>query len=316
MKNVLKVLAVLLAVALTACGGGGGGGTAGLTYDGVSTQATITSDNAADLASLAYFGSELTAPLPLSLSGSLDAPASPSPVLPALTHLIQDLPGKIDLGQLGNETSRAVMSIPSMKEQCEVSGSMTISGTYDMVTGAIDANISMSSCNTGDGVIMNGAIKINALGVSDLYNPTFTDFTVTFNRLAYEFVYDGDEIILDGTATSWYDDVKSAQIMQMNMVLQQVSTSLMAELENYTIEIADLGASQAVTISGRVYESDSGYFDITTEQPILVDAYGQPTEGIYKIVGSGGTWARVDFSLPGEVGSYGDGSGQLGTFAL
>lgn len=319
MKNVLKVLLLIFVAALTACGGGGGGSSS-LVYDGESTPATITAENASDLAALAYYGSQLAEPLPLSMSQTVSsASGSPMPVLQEVVDVVSGLPKKIDLTMLNDNVTRATMSIPASTEQCGFdgnSGTMTVSGTFDMETGAVNAKIAFSNCDSGDGVVMNGSIGVQAAGIDDLEDPDFTDFTVTFNRLSYEFIEDGQEIILDGTAVGSVDNVSSAQIMTLNLVMMETSSGQMAKVEDYTVSVVDNFDYQEVSISGRIYDSSYGYIDITTVEPILTD-FGNPYQGIYRIDGADGTWATVDFSIEvGPQGAYGAGAEELGTFSI
>ncbi|HKJ05301.1 MAG TPA: hypothetical protein VJ974_06885 [Geopsychrobacteraceae bacterium] len=314
--NRLLMLAATV-VLLSACGGGGGG-SATVSYDGITAQATVTEENAADLAALAYYGSELSDPLPISALQVVSSDGEATSVLPQLVDMIGALPERITVNQLSDNATFAAMAIPAFTEPCEISGNMTISGTFDEFTGALNATLSMASCNSGGGVVMDGTMLLNASGIADIGNPEFATYSVTFKHLTYDFVADNDSIVLDGTALSWFDNVQSAQIMQINMIMQQVGTSLKAKLEDYTVSVVDVGMEQQVSISGRIYESTVGYIDLSTLQPIMVDIYGEPCQGVYRIEGAGGTWAEVDFSiLTGDQGTYGDDSNNmLGTFYL
>lgn len=317
MKTLVGLLLVVFVLVLSACGGGGGGSSAAVNYDGISAQATVTSENAADLTALAYYGSELSNPLPLSAVQVTSSIGDAVPVLTKLVALVSTLPGKIDVDQLIANSSRAAMTMPAFTEQCQVSGSMTISGTFDDVTGALNATLSMTSCNSGGGVIMGGTLLLNASGIADIENTDLTTYTVTFKQLTYDFIDDNDSIVLNGTALSWFDAAQSAQVMQINMVMQEVGTSLQAKLENYTVSVSEVGMEEQVSIAGRIYESTVGYIDVSTLQPIMVNMYGEPYQGVYHIDGAGGTWAEVDFSiLSGDQGTYGDDTGELGTFYL
>lgn len=316
MNRFFMLMLAATVVLLSACGGGGGG-SATVSYDGVTAQATVTSDNAADLAELAYYGSQLSDPLPLASVQASSGGGEPAPVLPEIFDLISSLPEKIDADYLSENVAKAAITMPAFTEPCEISGSMSISGTFDDVTGALNANLSMASCNSGDGVIMDGTLLLGAMGIADIENPVFSTFTVTFKHLTYEFVDGNDSILLEGTASSWYDNDQTAQVMQINMIMQQVGTSLQAKLENYTVSVVEMGMEQQVSISGRIYESTVGYIDLSTLQPIMVDMYGEPYQGIYRIEGAGGTWAEVDFSIgTGNQGILGDATGELGTFSL
>lgn len=319
MKAIQRMLLVLLALlALTACGGGGGGSSS-LVYDGVTTQATITGENAADLAALAYYGSQLNDPLPLSVAPMPEvASGTAVPVLQEVASTVSQLPGQIDVASLGGTAVRVTTSIPAFTEPCEVSGSMTISGTFDNELGTINAKIVFNSCNSGEDVILNGSIGLNASGITDPYDPEFVDYTVDFRKLSYQFIEDGQEIVLDGTAVGSMDSATSTMLMTLNMVMQDSVTGQMVKLVDYKISIVEnLDYSQEVTISGQIYESTSGYFNVVTLSPILVDTYGDPYEGVYRIDGANSTWAKVDFSITtGAQGSYGEGETELGIFFL
>lgn len=313
-------LLILSTVLLTACGGGGGGGGGGsdqITYDGVRTQATIDDENAAELAELAYTGSELGEQSMVfsAVETSSGQPAAAStPLIPKLTNIFLGLPDRLASGIDNPLYARTVTSI-SESSGCTGGGNVSISGSWDDVAGTLNATINFNSC-TENGETMTGPIDISASGLdSDAYgDPVFNnvEISVSFKNMSYSSA--DENLTISGGATM---SINSDSVrMSMTMEMRDNRTGLLAKVENYTMNVVDMVNHSEIGISGKVYRSDIGYVELSTTTAIRVDIYGEPYEGVFRIDGANGTWAEVDFSLQVPQGTWGDATGTLGTFSI
>lgn len=308
MKNVFKILTVMFVALLAACGGGGGGGgSSSLTYDGVSTQATITADNASDLAAMAFYGSELNDMLPAVSSVQGDVvPAASSPNLVwDLSQMILDLPERIASSSSVNVST--ALDLSEGGPECSVSGSVSQTFSMDPSSGDITAKLKFSSCNDGEGYIANGTMSM-------IMDAQLTSLLVDLDYFSMEFLAENEKITIDGVIN--VSLLAASDTLTMNLIARDDTSGEMLKLVNYEVVIMDMGSYEEMTVSGEVYRSDVGFVVLTTEVPIEVNySTGEPVAGVYLIKGDLGTWAEVDFSL-NPNGSYGEGDVVLGYFSI
>jgi hypothetical protein len=308
MNKVFGLVLVVLVTVLTACGGGGGGGGSSLSYEGLTTHAVISDEQtAADLSEQAFYGSDLDDALPIySLQGSGSSSAVPLPVIQELAGLAFEFPNRVVIP----DTAQVMTASSTATEGCYNSGgTVSFSGTETETH--IDAKASFSNCDPlGDGTIFNGKFSIEAT-LDNLGNPS--DYSISVGLFSIEWPYQNKKIILDGTMNG--SSVDGTDSLTMNLVLSDTSSGQMIKLENYQLTLKDMSNHYAMSISGKIFGSEHGYFVLSTKQEILLNYYSEePYEGVFRIAGGEGTWAEYDFST--AQGTFGDANGQLGTFNL
>lgn len=297
MISVFSVFGFILAAFLPSCGGGGGGGGGSgpkiepaIPYAGVTDPAQITADHALDLVSGAAMGMQYA-----------DAPND------SLTKLnrSRDLGGTSVLQVLEGvvsatlEQSRAARSALGRQVDEPIPGDCTgyadVTGSVNDETGAFDLNISFHNYSDDCVLTMSGRTNQTGAVTQDLQ---ITHLTVTSEALE---VSEGDvRVSLSGVYGIDYRQVPVR--LDMDVVLRDESTGKTYWLNDYVMLLSDvIGVpSQQMTIeSGRYYDPDLGYVEITTQQPLLV-AYGEefPYEGVLIFTGALNGALRVTALTP------------------
>ena len=74
------------------------------------------------------------------------------------------------------------------------------------------------------------------------------------------------------------------------MMIQDGGTGRVCQVENYQMAITDWGSYAVFTISGRFYDPDYGYVDLTTPSPLFMGYYDDyPYAGQLVLTGENGT---------------------------
>lgn len=333
MKNTFRLLsAVLIAgslMSLSACGGGGGGGGDSftpITYTGATTAATIDNNNADELVTLAYTGSDLGNLMPLARATDGGAAVVvPVPMLQSLTSLSRALLGYASNLPLETVPPAAAISIPAETQNCASAGSMTMSGTWDNVNGTISVDISFSACNQGE-AILNGEASmflssnlVDADGFPDLLNSTIITTSQTYRNLSMTFLT-GASMTVYGAIGMEINQAGANDVIDMTMglVMRDGATGFTSKVENYHVIVTDYLTYEKINIvSARIYDYIHGFVDVSTPTPLQDDGIAQyPYLGILRLVGDNGSWAEVDFSFLTPQVTGNDGLVGFGPFDL
>ena len=131
-KILTKSLTLIATLLLVACsGGGGGGGDSGVTYSGKTTPAVIVDTNSKTLAE---------GPITGSSTGTLfgvvsdEQEVQPNPTILDVARILSNSVTQLDISPSSSTLSGAIVSDSDI-EQCLGSGSISISFSYDDVTG-------------------------------------------------------------------------------------------------------------------------------------------------------------------------------------
>ena len=270
-----------------ACGGGGGGdsgtsGSSGIQYTGLTSPALITEQNASDLALSAYEG----------YSGSslaVNSVGTPSGVNNSFYKQI------IKIASIGSDyklnSSMATGAVQSDSETVSgpCGGRRTISLTIDDVTGDYSGSITFDNyCDGGD--VTNGTATVS--GKIDLVTESFFNMNLSTNSINVKS--GSDSITFKGQLIINYQTGSLGLTMTLYMrddVAQKVFW-----IDNFTISAVDGGTYIDVTISGRFYQPNYGYVDLTTTNPIRqYDSALYPSSGILIITGASNTKAQLVF---------------------
>ena len=299
MKNSLRVkyvvLAVLLAVSLTACGGGGGGGggsPAGISYTGLTTQAMIDENNAEDLTTGAYQGGHTGAAI--GGVGAIQAWETGPVGRPRMLKVSQVLEGSLRQMDLMSRSGGIFVGAiytesGTIDGNCGGNASFTVS--VDDETGDFSGSITFNSyCN--DGVTISGAASFS--GQVDLYTEELLEFSFSFDNLTG--TSGSDSFTLDGDIS--FDNTVSPATMTMTMLVQDNSTGKVYKVE-YTMTLTEEANYVDVEVFGTYFDPDYGYVFITTTTPLCIyDGDDYPSDGAIVVTGStgiagGSTMARL-----------------------
>lgn len=290
------VMAVLLAVSLTACGGGGGGGggaPATMAYTGLSSQAAIDENNAQDLTTGAYQGGQIgdlfggIGAIEAIESGPIGQPRAVKVAL-----VLEDSLHKVDLtSRAGGPSVGAVASDSGVIDgNCGGNASFTI--RVDDQTGAFSGSLTFNNyCE--DGVSIAGAV--NYAGTVNLNTDELTNFSFSFDNLTANS--GSDAYTLDGDIS--FANADASDTLTMTMLLKDNNTAKVYKLENYTMTLTGSVSHVDFDGSGTYFDPDYGYVTISTDAPFRIyDSDVWPSEGILVATGNtgiagGSTMARL-----------------------
>lgn len=263
---------------LTACGGGGGGsGGAPVSYAGKTTQAKVTEENSGTLASDALnFGQGRGGTIPFNKpAGAGTTNAS----IPKLYELAQRAITK----QSNAFSANKPVGFPEEVESGECGGRSVINGTVDDENGDFDITVRFENFCEG-GWTFSGNMTVQGNGNS-------RSLTITVNNLT---VSDGTvSTTMDGTMTANVNSLTSSS-MTMDIAIRDNGSGRTFKLENYSVSSRLRSGAINITISGRFYNPEEGYIDLSTPQTLRIlsgDLY--PSSGILEAQGSDGTKTRL-----------------------
>lgn len=139
------------------------------------------------------------------------------------------------------------------------------------------------------GVKINGSATIT--GTFDFDSETLSSMTLSYNALD---IYFYDEVIYGITLTgslSWDSNNESGtDTMSMNMALLDQEDDKTYWFKSYeTVTYYENDVASQVTVTGRFYDHDYGYVDLSASIPM------SQSERPWLLTGDSGTWARVLF---------------------
>ena len=285
-------------------GNGGGDGSTGLSYTGVTSQATVDGDNAQALTEDALSGGST------SFGGGGVAGATTSgtqkvqkPIKLAL--MMKNLVGKIRISPPTG--GGAVGAIQSMSDTIEGSGggSADFSISVDTVTGVFSGSITFNSFSEV-GVTYDGSAGFSGVAIfeGEEYQGYIDSFTfdydsVTCTSFGTSFTIDGT-MAFEGFYYEW-----PYPWVTMNMVYRDDGTGKIYRMENFVInfDLGWLGSEDDgiyYAIEGTFYHPDYGYVTLTTPTwfwQYVYDAYPSYEGELYATgaIGSegGNTYARL-----------------------
>lgn len=267
-------------------------------YKGKTSIATVSSDNAEDLTMGGYFGGQLGT----IISG--DSKASQGGIKKnfRLLQIVQS----IKQSTMGMEISKNEGQSKAVARQVNhvENGSDGGAASYVMDVNDSTGNFSGSATYanySSDGVILNGSATIT--GTLDIDTEIISDMTLTFNALIINFG-DPSRATLTGTL-SWDNNYETdTDTMTMNITLLDQEDGKTYWFNSYEITTnyeTDSLSGFFQTITGRFYDHDYGYVNISTPiplftyVPLISDADGWDPLGMLLFSGDSGTWTRLVF---------------------
>ena len=274
MREVQTSMILALALALAACGGGGGGsgGAAAsggnVTYTGATAPAVITSTNANALAGDVIGGNRATGTL--AVTGAVAA-ASKGPRVVRAMSLISAKMNQVTKSAAAHPgiVSGAVTSV-SQTINCTISGTASVSGSIDNVTGIGSLTFTFNRCREATGTL-NGSMTVAVNGY-DVTNSVITDGSISFS--AFTFSDGVTTVTMSGKLTDRLNQVTSTRTQTANFVAMDSASGQQIKLQNFQLVTVlspswVLPTSYTLQISGRIYDSAYGYVDVRTTSPLV-----------------------------------------------
>src|SRR6185369_12764995 len=302
----LTILFCLLAF-LAGCGGGGSdsaksGGVVdpASSFKGVITAATPTSANAEDLAMGSFGGGSIAAAIrSVAKTGENSAEATRNRPVLQLVQVLKlsarrmEIPQKAALFRKPPQSAlaKSVGRQSNYQLQGDSGGTATYALDVNDSTGSFFGTVVYKGYNS-KGIIIDGTTEV--LGTMDVDRQQLSRLTLSFRSLSLQS--GNSTLFLTGSLSWGFNFVSSTETLSMNMVLQVQSSAKTYWFNNYELVTVYSGNSLTLTISGRYYDHDCGYVDLTTETP-LVATYGShwPSQGVLKSSGKNGNWVRLNF---------------------
>ena len=265
------LLGIITLGLLYGCGGGGSGGgggnntSGGVTYNGNTDPAEITSANSKEMANSTLNASDNGAFGGLS-ANSQNAVRN----IRASAHIAaQKL---IDIQKFVNgQRSIQGQARPMEVQDCD-------SGTMDIT----DTAVEFDNCRLGD-ITFDGGFSISG-----------TESNATFSYDNLRITGPGLDIEFGGTAV--FVSSGNTETITMNTVFIDRVEGVTFRTDDYVIVITENNDGTITeTINGRVYHSDYGYVDITTTTPIFYDSEfaSYPSAGQIVVEGNSNSKIRM-----------------------
>lgn len=303
------IVLISLAVILTGCSGGGGGSARSgelvdpsSSFKGIISKAVPKVANAEALAIGGFSSTSIATSLHgVAKTTGNGAAKSPDnrPVLQLARILKQsvrrmELPQKAVLLRKQSPASSESKSA-GRTSNYQLQGSNGGTADYSMdindATGSFFGTIVFKGF-AADGVIIDGTSEL--LGTFDANRQQFSRFTLSFRSLAFRAA--DFTVSLTGSLSWGFNFTSDTETLSMNMVLMDQSSNRTYWYNNYEMVTVYSGTGLTQTITGRYYDHDHGYVDLTTRTP-LVATYGNewPSQGSLAFSGDLGRWVRLNF---------------------
>lgn len=280
---------------LAACGGGGGGGggpAVPASYTGLTSPAVVNSATAPTLVSGAWDGGMATDSV-LTVTPFSTQAADPQPGgMIDLTRRLKDLFLQIPLAKRAVAKPAVVLTEP-FPFDCGGSGSFTID--LNETSGAFAGQLSFDSyCSQG--TVISGIINVS--GQANPADGNLTLLQLVFNNLSVSDATSSGAIT-EGSATFAFTPGGLSETDTFNYVLRDNLLLKTYWINNYVMLINYGSVSDDVRVTGRYYDSDLGFVDISTLRSLLVSLDPLPSEGILLFSGQA-SQARLSFT-PGQT---------------
>ncbi|MGE5838714.1 MAG: hypothetical protein ACM34H_02185 [Deltaproteobacteria bacterium] len=286
-----NALLLIVSFALRAgCGGGGGGDAAapvGLTYAGLTSQATVTDANAQALTAEAYEGGNSGTAIELfaGVASEGERPIRHSRLF-RFASTLKEAMLQMDVTSVAgdpvaNAVQQASETIQGDPNRCtEGPGSATFTMNYDDVTGAFTGTMAFNGlCGAGDTI--SGAARFS--GQVNPVSGEMLHFGFSFDNLTLSS--DVDSITIAGTLSM--DGQSIPAVATMDILLKDNVTTEVYWVNNYTLQITEGPGYKEIEASGRFYHPGHGYVIVSTLEPLVVyDADGSPSSGVLLVEGT------------------------------
>jgi hypothetical protein len=287
----LCVPLLLLTLGISGCNGGGGGSSSSSAsvqapvYSGNTKAAVITTDNSITLAAN-VIGSSSTGLIVAAGIVAEQQPAQTPDLVQLGPRLSNDL--RATLNRVASNLSSGVQSVTgasvSVNETlpCDLSGTVSVSGSLDDITGTGTLCFTFDSCQDIDGWL-NGQATFRIDAYDAAYD-FFTDTTISFTALQVKDTY--YDVTLSGSLRSQVTIFSNREQLSGSYVARDNTSGELAKLENLAV-IVDYNSVlypsyyNLSILSGRIFDSIEGYVDVAATAPWFFATLTQdfPTSG-------------------------------------
>lgn len=285
---------------LAACGGGGGGGGGGPTvpasYTGLTNQAVLTNGNALILVGGAWDGGVVSdgaaGVVPLTSQTKAKVPV----VLLKFTGQLKDL--VLQTRPTDRAVAQLAVAVPIDPLIGNCGGSATFTMDLNEVNGAFTGQITFDNyCTLG----APNSVVAGVLSFSGQANPL--DGFVSLLELGFNSLTLSDatsnpsfsRTITEGTASFTFAADSLSEVDSLNYVLRDNLQPKTYWVNDYVMLITYGQVSDEVGLSGRYYNSDFGYVDISTLSPLLISLDPLPNGGVLLFSGQA-SQAKLSFT--------------------
>lgn len=293
LKRIAAAASVCTVTALfAACGGGGGGGGGGL-YSGKTTPANITADSVkSTLASVTDVFPSCSA------TGVTKTALERTPVLSVIKIAQKMLPPTVAKKSGKSVALLSTTAPPAKNGDCggtlsyptysHAGGTTTMSVKWD--------NYCTTDSSTGNKTTLNGTLSAVDAGTPGANGPVTTKLTANIPNLtmveknAAGTVISSETITMSGfeylpaAGASSSDPTGTIKLSSFEAVDKN---NKQYKLENMNIVTSKAGVDTQVTLSGRIYRGTSGYSDLTTDTPLVIDSNENLKSGAISFSASG-----------------------------
>lgn len=281
------IISLSFFMSMYGCGGGGGDGatsSSGVTYTGVTTQATIDSSNAENIATGAYQGGAIGGAVGL---GAVQQEQATQPIYLNLSLTIEEAFRQIDLSAS---------------------------------TGVVNAGATINQSDTMNGPGGGNAqftIQVNDVTGDFSGTINFNNYTSQATTMTGNFSYSGKVNMSAGTMQQFYLSSESVSVTQgsksftaemtfnytisgtqtavvMDVVMRDGATSKTYWVNDFNLTLWDRTSYTEFSVTGRYYDPDHGYTDITTPTTFKINNNAiNPHGGIMLLTGRSATKAKL-----------------------
>lgn len=271
LRYFLVMIFATLFSGLSSCGGGGGGGDGGgvaVNYDGISTPVQFTNQNATVIGERFE---EIGDPLQLLDNPFMELKAPASSLSSLNRFALLRKPGKI---------------LPMASEPGSCGGSISVTETSSSIT--VRFNRYCDAEGTGGDTVdgyLSGTGRESVVNGNYAFDGTATFDVTTTRGLNQLVVVRGTVKISERGVDAWYDDSEGWYVFTptndtylYNLLIGDATLGYTVWFSNYVnyITYDEDGWEDEVSVSGRIYFNDYGYFDVSTTVPVdLSGAYGE-----------------------------------------
>ena len=263
---------------ITSCGGGGGGDdgpTIPASYDGLTTQAAITTANAEELVLGAWDGG-----LPADNAGDVISLATKSSVPDSSSPLVTDILKNTVL-DLYSETQNNIHPLATASDTMagDCGGTASFFLTVNEDNGSFTGKLTFTDyCS--DGVVINGITPFSG-------RASTSDGEIVYLKMIFDDLnaIDGttSQTLTDGSISFSLNSTRTIETETINYVLVDDSLAKACWINNYVLVFnLDTGSS---TLTGRFYHPDYGYINISTLTPMTTSGTTLPTSGVLLFTG-------------------------------
>ena len=295
---------------LAACGGGGSGG-GNPAYSGTTTQATITTDNAQEIALGAYAGGQAGQALVSPLSSGA-APILASDRLLTFAAMTRDLAQRVRPAVRGSGvTPQAIVSVTDSIPGTCGDGQADINVNINDASGGFSGTVDfVGYCD--EGTVLDGTAAFS--GQVNTATGDLVRFTLSYQSLTMTETAGGASATLVGSISLVVSADTLTLTQTMDMVLIDNVSGKTYWVNNYRLSVtADAGGAYVdLSIRGRFYDPDRGFVEIVTDVPLhILAGASDPSSGVLVFLGKGNTSARLTVNGGGSflIEADADGNG-------